>query len=61
MEDKSLKLRPREVYGKLLYYPACGDSKLITNLTGRKTFNCNDLKVLRELGYVINMEYDQDE
>ena len=59
--DKSISIRPREIYGNKVYYPDCDDSRLFTELTRRKTFNKNDLRVLRELGYSIEMAYyDED-
>lgn len=50
-----LKLRIKEVYGKVFFYPECPTSILISKLTRRKTFTIKDVNILEQLGYNINV------
>ena len=46
-----LKLKIKNVYGVERIYPACDMSEKLTLLTGRKTFDSQDLSIIKSLGY----------
>lgn len=54
-----LKLQTRSVYGRLLAYPMCDVSKLLSRLgKRRKTMECftfteEDIRLLKKIGYEI--------
>ena len=41
----------RNVYGKELYYPANDSAQLFLRLTGKKTFDKYELKIIQDVGY----------
>jgi hypothetical protein len=41
----------RQVYGKELYYPANDRAELFLRLTGKKTFDKYELKIIQKVGY----------
>ena len=49
----TIKIRLKSVYGNTLIYPANEIAEQLVKLTGRKTFNKDDLKIVKELGYTI--------
>ena len=49
----TIKLQIKSVYGNELVYPACDTSKMLTRLTGKKTFDNSNLDTIKELGYII--------
>jgi len=46
----------KNVYGKDLVYPACKTSKLLCELTGTKTISRENIKVIMDLGYNIEIK-----
>lgn len=50
-----IKLNIKNVYGVERIYPACDVSAKLAQLTGRKTFDVNDLNIIKSLGY--DLEY----
>ena len=44
-----LKLKIKNVYGVDRIYPACDMSEKLTLLTGRKTFDSQDLNIIKSL------------
>ena len=48
---KELVIEVKSVYGNQKWYPACQESKLLTKLTGTKTFTDSHIATLKELGY----------
>lgn len=55
LSDATLSLIRKNVYGRELIYPACDISRLLVKLTDRKTFDENDLSVLREIGFELKI------
>lgn len=51
----SLQVRVSDSYGTRKIYPACEKSKLLAKLVGRKTLNVGDVKILKALGYEVNV------
>ena len=51
----------KNVWGKDLYYPACETSKLLCELTGKKTFSEDDMKVIMDLEYNFKIKTDERE
>jgi hypothetical protein len=45
------KVEARQVYGKELYYPANDRAEIFLRLTGKKTFDKYELKIIQEVGY----------
>ena len=52
---KKLQLKEVNVYGNILIYPMCQDSKLFAKLLNKKTFSNNDINTIKELGYTIEI------
>lgn len=48
---KNIKILIKTVYGNQTIYPNCETSKLLVQLTGKKTFSHRDIKLLQNLGY----------
>ena len=46
----------RNVYGNELIYPVCERAKLLTCLSGRKTFNRVDIETIEKLGFVVKVQ-----
>jgi len=46
----------KSVYGVERIYAVCNNSKLITKLKQSKTLNKEDISILRELGYKIEIK-----
>jgi histone H3/H4 len=46
----------RNVYGNELIYPVCERAKLLTRLSGRKTFSPVDIETIEKLGFVVKVE-----
>lgn len=46
----------RNVYGNELIYPVCERAKLLTDLSGRKTFSRQDIETIEKLGFMVKVE-----
>lgn len=53
---RQLFVEVKQVYGKDTIYPACDDSKLFCQLTGRKTFTDADVRYIKALGYAFEVK-----
>ena len=51
-----LSLKEKCVYGSELIYPDCEDSKTMSKLVGKKTFNDKDLNCFSDLGYKLFLD-----
>ncbi len=59
MTTRTITIEPREVYGKLLYYPQCDNAQLFARLCGTKTLQPGDIRLIRLLGYTVQShQYD---
>ena len=63
MKTKSLIIRTKSIYGRVLYYPACPDSETLARLTGKKTLSAGDLREIQSLGFEIKYksEFETEE
>lgn len=52
----SILIEIKNVYGNETIYPVCEIAITLAALTGKKTFNKNDIKLIRSLGYEINIK-----
>jgi hypothetical protein len=52
MENKIL-IEARMSYGRVLYYPACELSRVLTNISGKKTLSVSEIKKLVAVGFEI--------
>ena len=50
-----IKVTQKQHYGTYYFYPNCDNSNLFIKLTGRKTLTIDDLKVIKNLGYEIEV------
>jgi len=46
----------KEVYGNPMFYPACEKAARFAYLCGTKTLTYDALKVIKELGYTVNIK-----
>lgn len=51
-----ITVRFERVYGKVLTYPACPISEKLIMLTGLKTFSKEHIAIIKDLGYIVNVE-----
>jgi hypothetical protein len=51
--SQSISVFVRSVYGKQTIYPACSKAKAFALLTGKKTLDARDLKLVDELGFAV--------
>lgn len=52
---KAIVVEIKNVYGRTTIYPADETAALFSRLTGKKTFDKNDLSTIQSLGYEINV------
>ena len=55
-QSKTIVVLKKNVYGKELIYPVNDMATIFTQLMKRKTFDLADLKLIKELGYEIEVE-----
>lgn len=53
---RSLRVTVRNVYGTETVYPACEQSQLLCELTGRRTLTPADIRTLRKLGFTFAIQ-----
>lgn len=53
MTQMEIKLRPKDQYGCLVFYPACKNSELLAQITGTKTLTGPTIKLIMQLGYTV--------
>lgn len=51
----TIKVTIKNVYGKETIYPACEASKLFAALAGQKSLTGREIKLIKELGYSIEV------
>jgi len=51
----NITVRITKNYGVSAIYPACDNSRLFARLAGKKTLSTNDLKIIKELGYLVGV------
>lgn len=56
MEQKEITIEAKGVYGRTLYYPACKRAELFAQLTNKTTLTPETIKIVKELGYNINIQ-----
>ncbi len=52
----TLKVKVKKVYGNELVYPVCEHSQLLARLANRKTLTAQDIRIIEEMGYKIEVE-----
>lgn len=50
---RTIHVRYRTCYGRMLVYPECDTAKLLANLLEVKTFNDAQISNIEKLGYII--------
>ena len=50
-----ITITQKQHYGTYYFYPNCDNSRLFTKLTGRKTLTIEDIKVIKDLGYEVEV------
>lgn len=57
----TLRFKAREVYGRVLYYPACDGSRAILEAAGTKTLTARQLDIFRaHKGFTVIVTSDLD-
>ena len=51
-----ITVRIKQVYGNTMYYPVCEPAKLFAKLANHTTLTALDIKLIRELGYKVDVE-----
>ena len=57
----TITIKPRTLYGKVVYYPVCNKAKTFASLLHQATLTEPDLKHILALGVQINYEHDTHE
>ena len=52
---QEITFKEKQVYGRVLIYPACDKSNIFAGLIGSKTFTMSHLNLIEGLGYKINL------
>lgn len=52
---QTITFKEKNVYGRLLIYPACDKSNIFAGLLSTKTFTLAQLSLIKALGYEINL------
>lgn len=52
---QEITVKEKNVYGKILMYPACDKANIFVGLIGAKTFTMGHLRLIEGLGYKINL------
>ena len=55
-----IQIMMKNVYGKELIYPANEAARLFCKLTAKRTFDINDLRTIKALGYSIVHVFEGD-
>ena len=59
MTTRTITIEPREVYGRLLYYPQCDNAQLFARLCGTRTLQPGDIRIIKLLGDTVqSKQYD---
>jgi len=56
MDEKTLHVTVKNVYGNRLVYPACEASKIFARISGKTTLTDSTLYEIRLLGYRIEVD-----
>lgn len=51
-----ITIEVRHVYGVPTIYPACPTASLLARLAGTKTITSDSLRIIRELGYTVQVK-----
>lgn len=54
---KSITIEIKIIYGNKLIYPVCESAVKFASLVNAKTFNLNQLRIIRDLGYEIIQDF----
>lgn len=57
MNNLSITIEVKTIYGNTLIYPVDKNAKLFTQLIGQKTLTRRDLDTIKELGYSIEQAH----
>lgn len=50
-----ITFKEKNVYGRVLIYPACDKANIFAGLIGSKTFTTHHLTLIEGLGYTVNL------
>jgi hypothetical protein len=56
IDNTSIQIEIKTVYGNETIYPACETSKLFAELTGKKTLSRVNISVIKQLGYSVTVK-----
>ena len=57
-EIMELKIKQREIYGLVKFYPACDISQGLVELLGQKVFTIQNIKKLESIGFKITKVWE---
>lgn len=55
MEKQIITFKEKNVYGRVLIYPACDKANIFAGLLSTKTFTTSQLSLIEALGYNVNL------
>lgn len=54
---KQIVLLAREIYGKVLFYPVCDNSKVFAAIADQITLSESNIRRIKQLGYEVTVTY----
>lgn len=54
---KQIVILAKDIYGKVLFYPACDKSKLFAAIADRTTLSETNIRRIRQLGYEVTVTH----
>ena len=59
INSMNLIVEKKNVYGVERVYPVCNKAKILTALTGQKTLLDVDIKLIKQLGYILTTKPEE--
>ena len=59
LENQTITIEIKNVYGEDRAYPVCEKAKLFTDIAGTKTLRPSDLNYIQQLGYKISVKQQE--
>lgn len=57
--EKSIIVKPKDVYGIRRIYPVCEKAMIFAKLTGKQTLTIDAITYIKQLGYTIKVQQEE--
>lgn len=55
MNDKTVQVQIKSIYGNEMIYPVCEAAKVFASMVGQKTLTRRDIDHIKKLGYTVDV------